>query len=104
MRLLASFSEVELEKFESQHHDLASAYQDEQTLHTCLNNCTDCSTVGEAWHLLGGNFALHFDFSGGLTTVFPSTAAVENDFSRFKRKKNEFRSAVTDVLLKASAL
>jgi hypothetical protein len=48
-RILASFSEAELEEIEAQRQDLASAYQKEQTLKACLDKSTDCSTVGDAW-------------------------------------------------------
>jgi hypothetical protein len=44
-RLLSSFSEAEIEKIESQHQDLASVYQDEQTLKASLDNCIIFSTI-----------------------------------------------------------
>jgi hypothetical protein len=94
--LLASFCEAEIEEVDSlrQHYrglsadiyiqqDLASAYREEQTLKACLDNCPDCLTVEDAWHVLGEKFTLLRDFAGGLATVFPSTAAVESDFSLF---------------------
>jgi hypothetical protein len=102
--LLASFSAAEIEKIESQHQDLASVYQEEQTSKACLDNGTDCSTVDEVWHLLGETFVLLHDSAGDLSTVFPSTAAVESAFSLSKWEKNEFRSARTEFPLEGTAL
>jgi hypothetical protein len=68
-------------------------------LKACLDKCTACSTFDDAWHLLGEKFTLLRDFAGGLATVFPSTAAVESDFSLIKWEKNELRSALTEFSL-----
>jgi hypothetical protein len=48
------------------------------------------------WHLLGEKFTLLRDFSGGLSTVFPNTAAIEAGFSLIGWGKNETRSARSD--------
>jgi hypothetical protein len=93
--LLASYSEAEIE-IETQHQDLVSAYQKEQTLKAYLDNCTDCSKFDDVWHLLGEKFTLLRDFAGGLATVSPSTATVESDFSLMKWEKNKFRSILSD--------
>jgi hypothetical protein len=98
-RLLASFSKAEIEKIESQHQDLASAYREEQILKACLDNRTDCSTVDEVWHFLGETFVLLHHSGSDLSTVFPSTAAVESDFSLSKWERNLFRSAHIDFPL-----
>jgi hypothetical protein len=79
-RLLASFSEAEIEKIEHQHQDLVTAYQEEQTLKACLDNRTLCSTLDNALHLRGEMFALLRDFAGGLAIAFPSTATVKSAF------------------------
>jgi hypothetical protein len=100
-RLLESFSEAEIEKIESQHQGLASVYQEEQTLKDFLDNFTDCSTVDDVWHLLEETFMLLHDSAVDLATVFPSTTAVESDFSPSQWENNEFRSALTGFLLTA---
>jgi hypothetical protein len=85
------------------------AYQREQTLKACFDKCTGCSTfddawnwVKETWNLLREKSTLLRDFAGGLSTVFPSTAAVESDFSLIKWGKDEFRSALTDCFLQGT--
>jgi hypothetical protein len=100
-RHLTFFTEAEIDEIETQHQDLMSAYQKDQTLKACLDKCTARSTFEDAWHLFGEELTLLRDFSGGLVTVFLSTAAVESDFSltKFKWKKNMFRSALTDFSL-----
>jgi hypothetical protein len=98
-RLLASFSEAEIEKIEYQHQDLASVYREEQILKACLDNRTDCSTVDEVWYFLGETFVLLYHSASELSTVFPSTAAIETDFSLSKWERNVFRSALFDFPL-----
>jgi hypothetical protein len=77
-RLLASYSEAAIE-IETQHQDLVTAYQKEQTLKAYLDNCTDCSKFDDVWHLLGAKFTLQRDVAGGLATVSPSTATFESE-------------------------
>jgi hypothetical protein len=95
-RLLTSFSKAEIEEIETQHQDPVLVYQKEQTLNACLDKCIASSTFDDGWHLLGEKFTLVCHLAGGLGTVFPSTAAVESDFSLIKWEKNEFSSALTD--------
>jgi hypothetical protein len=97
-RLLASYSEDKIE-IETQHQDLVSAYQKEQTLKACLDNCSDCSKIDDVWHLLGEKSTLLRDFAGGLATPSPSTTTVASEFSLMKWKKSKFRSALTDLSL-----
>jgi hypothetical protein len=98
-RLLTSFSEAAIDEIEIRHQDLVLAYQKEITLKACLDKCTACSAFEDAWNLLGERFTLLRDFAGGLSTVFPRTAAVESDFSIIKWEKDECRSALTEFSL-----
>jgi hypothetical protein len=49
--------------------------------------------------LLGEEFTLLQYFSGDLSTVPPSTAALESAFSQIKWEKTEFTSALADFSL-----
>jgi hypothetical protein len=75
-------------------------YLKEQTLNACLDKCTAYSTFDVGWHLLGEKFTLLRHLAGCLATVFPSTAAVESDFSLIKWERKESRSALTDFSLR----
>jgi hypothetical protein len=89
----------EIEEIETQYQDPVLVYQKEQTLKACLAKCTACSTFEDGLQLLGEKFTLLRHLAGGISTVFPSTAAVESDFTRIEWEKKEFRSALTDFSL-----
>ena len=57
------------------------------------------TAFNEAWAAVHGRFKELMDFSGGLATVFPGTAAVESDFSVLKYEKNSYRTALLDLTL-----
>jgi hypothetical protein len=98
-RLQSFFTNAEIEDIEAEHQDLIQAYGSEPIMKECLDKCDDRTTFDEGWNLLGKKLISLRNFTGGLATVFPSTAPVESDFSLIKWEKNEFRSSLTDFSL-----
>lgn len=54
---------------------------------------------GKAWEPFKTRFKKLVSFFGGLATVFPSTAAVESDFSVLQWEKDVYRQSLTDLSL-----
>jgi hypothetical protein len=79
-----------------------AAFHSESTLSDSLK--TQGATIGfaNARQPVGTRFAKLRQFCGGLATVFPGTATVESNFSPLKFERDEFRSPLTELLLKVS--
>jgi hypothetical protein len=88
-----------VDDFERQVEALRRAYRAEYSLRTGIDRCSIMTPFRESWKILEERFEELVEFSGGLATIFPSTATVESDFSVIGWEKDIYRSALTDFSL-----
>jgi len=98
-RITATRSRDTIRRIEEDHKALKKAFSNEEPLRDILEKHNTQTAFNEAWAAVHGRFKELMDFSGGLATVFPGTAAVESDFSVLKYEKNSYRTALLDLTL-----
>lgn len=103
-RLLATFQpstlvaiEEEFRAFKKYISCNASAFAMAKEFEQCA--ASGGEVFGRAWKPYKCKFKMLFAFSGGLASVFPSTATVESDFLTLQWEKNLHRSSLTDLSL-----
>ena len=69
-------------------------------LHDALATCNYDNKSDVGWYIAKGRFKSLCCIFGGIVSVFPGTAQVENVFSIVKAKKYKFRNALTNISLK----
>ena len=94
-------TEERLKKVQERHRELRRAYRDDESLRDLIDASNMATSFNQGWKCVSdAMFAEIKEFCGGLATVFPGTATVESDFSIVNYKKDEYRTALTDLRLR----
>ena len=84
---------------EQEHQDLVRAAAANPDLLDALTTCNDGVLFDGGWSILKGRFESLFHFIGGITSVLPGTDQVERNSFILKAEKDDFRTALTKILL-----
>ncbi|CAG0895398.1 unnamed protein product [Cyprideis torosa] len=98
----AGWAEEKLEHVETEHAELRNFFRDHDNFRITLEEEGPDSSFKDSWGVLEG-MNIHLstlkEFCGTLSTVFPTTATVEADFSAIGIERDDYRESLTDFSL-----
>jgi len=102
-RLAVSFTALDFQHLEDEHNALRRRYQREPDLKQALDSLKESAGFKESWAVKQLNsfnsFQTLMEFAGGMATPFPTTAAVESDFSVVRWEKDDGRGSLENFTL-----
>ena len=89
-----------LDVMEQEHQDLVQSVATKPALHAALSSCNNNILLDASWSIVKGRFDSLKRFVEGIASIFLGISQVEIECSIINIEKDNFRSYLTELLLK----